>query len=70
MDAVTFVDNAQTKYDFIVHDVFSGGNVNPSLFTLDFIQKLKYLLKEDGVLTLVNTFVFNYLIIIHYAHFI
>ncbi|KAJ2906459.1 Polyamine aminopropyltransferase [Zalerion maritima] len=40
------------KYDYIVHDVFTGGAEPVSLFTLEFIQDLATLLKEDGVIAI------------------
>lgn len=53
MDAVVFVEESAGGYDYIVHDVFSGGNVHPSLFSLAFLQKLKALLNPGGSLALV-----------------
>lgn len=55
MDAVKYVrEEARIySYDYIIHDVFSGGNVHPSLFSLAFIQELKSKLNVGGVLALV-----------------
>lgn len=40
------------KYDYIVHDVFTGGAEPVDLFTLEFIQNLSDLLKDDGVIAI------------------
>lgn len=42
------------KYDYIVHDVFTGGAEPLELFTLEFLRDLKSLLKEDGVIAIVR----------------
>ena len=55
-DAVVFVDNNAPKYpgsyDYIVHDVFTGGAEPASLFTYEFLSGLYQLLKEDGVIAI------------------
>ncbi|ERF69111.1 hypothetical protein EPUS_01067 [Endocarpon pusillum Z07020] len=56
-DAVHLVQDAQarnitTKYDYIIHDVFTGGAEPVDLFTQEFLSGLKYLLKEDGVIAI------------------
>ena len=55
-DAVPFVANAAesqpTSFDFIIHDVFTGGAEPTALFTLEFLQGLHTLLKDDGVLAI------------------
>ncbi|KAL1980236.1 hypothetical protein VTN96DRAFT_4441 [Rasamsonia emersonii] len=56
-DAVTFVQKAQKepesrRYDYIVHDVFTGGAEPVELFTLEFMQGLNSLLKDDGVIAI------------------
>lgn len=56
-DAVTYVDNAQKgelRYDYIVHDVFTGGAEPVDLFTFEFLKGLYSLLKDDGVITIVS----------------
>lgn len=58
-DAVTFVQKAQKepeprRYDYIVHDVFTGGAEPVELFTLEFMQGLNSLLKDDGVIAIVS----------------
>ncbi len=56
-DAVPWVEDrskAQPEsYDFIVHDVFTGGAEPTALFTLEFLQGLYKLLKEDGSIAIV-----------------
>ncbi|CEL02945.1 Putative Spermine/spermidine synthase family protein (AFU_orthologue; AFUA_5G08500) [Aspergillus calidoustus] len=55
-DARTFVNHAQTQgsvqYDYIVHDVFTGGAEPVELFTYEFISGLSALLKDDGVIAI------------------
>ncbi|KAF8584274.1 hypothetical protein K439DRAFT_1633655 [Ramaria rubella] len=38
------------KYDYVVHDCFSGGAVPEHIFTLEFWESLKKVVKPDGVL--------------------
>ncbi|KAF2843232.1 spermine/spermidine synthase family protein [Patellaria atrata CBS 101060] len=55
-NAIPFVDNAAKEtpgaYDYIIHDVFTGGAEPTSLFTLEFLEGLKALLKDDGVVAI------------------
>ncbi|CRG87645.1 hypothetical protein PISL3812_04665 [Talaromyces islandicus] len=54
-NAVTFVETAQRQtqqYDYIVHDVFTGGVEPIELFTLEFLQGLYALLKDDGIVAI------------------
>ena len=54
-DAVGWVRDAaqQTqKYDYIIHDVFTGGAEPLPLFTTSFLQNLASLLTDDGVIAL------------------
>lgn len=46
----------QKTYDYIVHDVFTGGAEPISLFTLEFLQGLSDLLKPNGVIAIVSTY--------------
>lgn len=52
-DAVSWVQNASTsatkQYDYIIHDVFTGGAEPLPLFTDRFLGNLRSLLKPDGV---------------------
>ncbi|WPH03213.1 Hypothetical protein R9X50_00609000 [Acrodontium crateriforme] len=52
-DAVSFVNSAVStksqKYDYIIHDVFTGGAEPLNLFNLEFIQSLRALLTSNGV---------------------
>lgn len=56
-DAVTYttdlVNNTDTKFDYIVHDVFTGGAEPIPLFTLEFLQNLNALLKPNGAIAIV-----------------
>ncbi|KAB5583281.1 S-adenosyl-L-methionine-dependent methyltransferase [Coniochaeta sp. 2T2.1] len=56
-DAVSFAERGakeagQGKYDYIVHDVFTGGAEPVPLFTLEFLQNLAALLKPNGVIAI------------------
>ncbi|KAL2822185.1 S-adenosyl-L-methionine-dependent methyltransferase [Aspergillus cavernicola] len=55
-DARTFVkrnqQSAHQQYDYIVHDVFTGGAEPVELFTYEFITGLHALLKDDGVIAI------------------
>ncbi|MCJ1388689.1 hypothetical protein MMC18_001538 [Xylographa bjoerkii] len=57
-DATRFVDRARLadsehhSYDYIIHDVFTGGAEPASLFTQEFIQGLSDLLKPEGVIAI------------------
>ena len=56
-DAVTFVSRAANvptpaTYDYIIHDVFTGGAEPAPLFTLEFLRSLANLLTDGGVLAL------------------
>ena len=42
------------SYDYIVHDVFTGGAEPIPLFTLEFLRGLDALLKEDGAIAIVR----------------
>ncbi|KAK1759527.1 polyamine aminopropyltransferase [Echria macrotheca] len=56
-DAVSYTDSlaAQTRsgeFDYIIHDVFTGGAEPIPLFTLEFLQNLHTLLKPGGVIAI------------------
>lgn len=58
-DAISFVKIARQNpqnYDYIVHDVFTGGVEPVELFTSQFMQSLDDLLKDDGVIAIVGPF--------------
>lgn len=56
-DAVTYtgdlVNKTTDQFDYIVHDVFTGGAEPIALFTLEFLQNLYALLKPNGVVAIV-----------------
>lgn len=68
-DAITFVGRAQAagprgfSYNYIIHDVFTGGAEPVNLFTQEFIQGLRDLLKPDGVIAIVIDSIHNSLYI-------
>ena len=56
-DAVTIVESTVkaglgSLYDYIIHDVFTGGAEPVELFTAEFLSGLNYLLKPDGVIAI------------------
>ncbi|GME22797.1 Spermine synthase [Neofusicoccum parvum] len=55
-DAVAYVSEtavtAPASFDYIIHDVFTGGAEPAALFTLDFMQGLKTILRQDGVVAI------------------
>lgn len=55
-DAVAAVANRTTyeadSYDYIIHDVFTGGAEPVELFTSQFLSGLRALLKPDGVIAI------------------
>ncbi|UKZ80967.1 hypothetical protein TrVFT333_008733 [Trichoderma virens FT-333] len=55
-DAIKYTNRAanETKeiYDYIIHDVFTGGVEPVDLFTFEFFQNLYTLLKPDGVIAI------------------
>ncbi|KAL2129270.1 hypothetical protein VTI74DRAFT_7993 [Chaetomium olivicolor] len=56
-DAVTYTsrlaaNESESRFDYIIHDVFTGGAEPIPLFTLDFLQNLNTLLKPDGVIAI------------------
>lgn len=58
-DAAKFVKKAESspnspKYDYIIHDVFTGGAEPAELFTYEFLSGLNSLLKDDGVIAIVS----------------
>ncbi|KAF4595856.1 spermine/spermidine synthase [Ophiocordyceps camponoti-floridani] len=55
-DAVSYTSSlsatAPQSYDYIIHDVFTGGAEPVQLFTLEFLQSLEKLLKPNGVIAI------------------
>ncbi|KAJ1956094.1 hypothetical protein IWQ62_005385, partial [Dispira parvispora] len=53
-DGRAFIEHvAQNEtYDYIFHDVFAGGSVPASLFSVEALEQVKRILKPDGVLAL------------------
>ncbi len=50
---------ARKTYDYIIHDVFTGGAEPLELFTLEFLQGLSDLLKPNGVIAIVRNNISN-----------
>ena len=61
-DAIKFVENTKAigedrrTYDYIIHDVFTGGAEPVELFTQEFLQGLSDILDADGVIAIVSAF--------------
>lgn len=59
-NANAFVERSQAiatrlqAYDYIIHDVFTGGAEPVELFTAEFLQGLSNLLAGDGVIAIVS----------------
>ena len=56
-DAVSYASlsvGTGQKFDYIVHDVFTGGAEPIDLFTLEFLSDLHALLKPNGVIAIVS----------------
>lgn len=57
-DAVSYTkslaEDTDSRFDYIVHDVFTGGAEPIPLFTLEFLQGLDALLKPEGVIAIVR----------------
>lgn len=58
-DATKFVKRAHEstptpQYDYIIHDVFTGGAEPAELFTIEFLKDLAALLKHDGAIAIVS----------------
>jgi hypothetical protein len=50
----TFLERAdQDTYDYILHDIFTGGSVAPKMFSLEILQLIKSALKPNGILAMV-----------------
>ena len=59
-DAVTYTerlaaDETEQRFDYIIHDVFTGGAEPIPLFTLEFLENLNALLKPNGVVAIVRS---------------
>jgi len=50
------ITNVNSRYDIIIHDVFTGGAEPVELFTLEFLSNLAALLRPDGVIAIVRLY--------------
>ena len=57
-DAVSYMsdvaNSTDERYDYIIHDVFTGGAEPVNLFTQEFMANLHAALKPDGVIAIVS----------------
>ncbi|GES82223.1 hypothetical protein GLOIN_2v1728725 [Rhizophagus clarus] len=52
-DGRRFINEEHSQsYDYVLHDVFTGGSVPSSLFSLEALVQIKRILKKDGILAL------------------
>ncbi|KAL9038387.1 MAG: hypothetical protein Q9180_003171 [Flavoplaca navasiana] len=67
-DAIAFVDRnrRKKKYEYIIHDVFTGGAEPIDLFTVEFLTGLKQMLTVDGVIAIVRSLLFTFSRLWHY----
>lgn len=52
--AAQVANNTAQRYDYIIHDVFTGGAEPIALFTDEFLRNLHRALKPDGVIAIVS----------------
>ncbi|MBI4028804.1 MAG: fused MFS/spermidine synthase [Candidatus Blackburnbacteria bacterium] len=48
-DANSWVDKCKEKYDLVLVDMYKGINIPPEFTTVSFMEKVKKLLRKDGV---------------------
>ncbi|CAG8444762.1 6122_t:CDS:2 [Dentiscutata erythropus] len=52
-DGRKFINNADARiYDYVLHDVFTGGSVPSTLFSIEALEQIKRILKKNGILAL------------------
>jgi spermidine synthase len=58
-DGRKYINEAESGlYDYVFHDVFTGGSVPPGLFSVAALEQIKRIMKPGGVLALVCDFLF------------
>jgi hypothetical protein len=55
-ESTTDVDSRPELFDYVIHDLFSGGGVPGHLFTLRFWEDLTKIIKPDAVVAVVSRF--------------
>lgn len=55
-DGRAFIEESAEKWDYIIHDVFTGGSVPSHLFTMEMWSAVKERLSQDGVVVVVCPF--------------
>jgi hypothetical protein len=61
-DGRKFIENSNEKWDYILHDVFTGGSVPAHLFTIEMWNAVKAKLSLNGVVVVVRLCLFAMLI--------
>jgi len=51
-DARTFIRRTSARYDFIVHDTFTGGTTPAHLLSREVLEQIRAILEDEGVLAL------------------
>lgn len=65
-DALSYVESARQNgqqrqtYEYIIHDVFTGGAEPAELFTTEFLTGISDLLKPSGVVAIVSLHVWHH----------
>jgi len=54
-DGRRYLERSKEKWDYIVHDVFSGGRVPDHLFTIEMWTSVRTKLEQNGVLVVVSS---------------
>ena len=69
-DALKVVPNLPAEsYDIIMHDIFTGGLMESSLFTLNFMSQLRRILKPDGIIGMVKiSHIYRYVYMYIFLH--
>ena len=59
MDGATYIHElarSAPKWDFVIHDCFTGGQIPVHLFSKEFWTDLAGLMEEDGIVAVVSRF--------------
>ena len=49
--------NSGKRFDFVVHDCFSGGGIPEHIYTIEFWNDLQSLMEPEGVVAVVSVFI-------------
>ncbi|RHZ78145.1 hypothetical protein Glove_167g96 [Diversispora epigaea] len=52
-DGRKFINNEESGiYDYVLHDVFTGGSMPSELYSIEALEQIKRVMKEDGIMAL------------------